>query len=96
MAKTILATAAFLFATSIQAADSRQQFVMDNPDTDNSRGFYQGVTAIQSGVGAALDRYQGVADGNADLFNVMLDGQSSSHETPQIYAGAEGNPDLAF
>ena len=96
MTKTILATAAFLFATSIQAADSRQQFVMDNPDADNSRGFYQGVTAIQPGVGADLDRYQGVADDNADLFNVMLDGQSSSHETPQIYAGAERNPDLAF
>ena len=96
MTKTILATAAFLFTTSIQAADSRQQFVMDNPDTDNSRSFYRGVTAMQPGVGVDLDRYQGFADRNPDLFNVRLDGQCSSHETPQIYAGADGNPDLAF
>lgn len=96
MTKIILATAALLFAASIQAADSRQQFVMDNPDSDNSRGFYQGVTAVQPGVGADLDRYQGVADDNADLFNVMLEGQNSSHKTPEIYSGAQGNPDLAF
>lgn len=96
MTKTILATAAFLFATSIQAADSRQHFVMGNPDSDNGRGFYRGVMAIQPGVGTDLDRYQGIADGNADLFNVMLDGQRSRHESPRIYAGAEGNPDLTF
>ena len=95
MTKTVLATGAFLFATSIQAADSRQQFVMDNPDTDNSRGFYQGVTAVQPGVGADLDRYQGVADDNPDLFAVDL-GTSPPNELPDIYGSFGGNPDVSY
>ena len=101
MTKTILAHRRLpLFApTSIPRPPTRaSSSVMDNPrQRPTSRAILPtGVTAVQPGVGADLDRYQGVADGNADLFNVMLDGQSSSHETPQIYSGAQGNPDLAF
>ena len=98
MTKTILATAVsatlFTAAATVSAANVYQGFA-DNPDLVRQYNTVD-TTAMQSGIGSDVNRYQGVADGNADLSNVMLDGQSNSHEAPQIYAGAEGNPDLAF
>ena len=98
MTKTILATAVsatlFTATANVSAANVYQGFA-DNPDLVHQYNTVD-TTAMQPGIGSDIDRYHGVADDNADLFNVMLDGQSSSHETPQIYAGAEGNPDLAF
>jgi hypothetical protein len=95
MTKTILVVAAVLFAASAQAADSRQQFVMGNPDSDNSRMHYQGVTAIQPGVGADFDRYQGFGGANPDLFAVDV-GTSTPDELPDIYGPFGGSPDLSY
>jgi hypothetical protein len=95
MTKTIIATSAILFAATAYAADSRQRFISDNPDSDNSRDFYQGVTAVAPGVGAGLDRYQGIADGNPDLFAMDL-GSSPSHERPDIYGPFGASPDLTY
>ncbi|MGB5735285.1 MAG: hypothetical protein WBM40_12680 [Thiohalocapsa sp.] len=95
MTKIILATTAILFAASIQAADSRQAFVMGNPDSDNSGAHYQGVTAVQPGVGADLNRYQGVADDNPDLFAVDL-GMSPATDLPDIYGPFGNSPDLSY
>jgi hypothetical protein len=95
MTKTIFTAAAILFAAMAHAADSRQQFVSDNPDSDNSRTFYQGVTAVAPGVGADLDRYQGIADENPDLFAVDL-GPSPSHQRPDIYGPLGAGPDATY
>ena len=98
MTKTIFATAVaatlFTAAATVSAANVYQGFA-GNPDLVRQYNAVE-TTAVQPGIGSDIDRYHGIADGNADLFNVMLDGQRSSHETPQIYAGAEGNPDLTF
>jgi hypothetical protein len=95
MTKTLIATAAILFAASVQAADSRQQFIDGNPDSDNTRGFYNGMTAVQPGIGTDLDRYHGIADDNPDLFNVEL-GPSPKHERPEIYGPFGASPDLSY
>lgn len=95
MTKTLIATAAILFATSVHAADSRQQFIGGNPDSDNSRGFYSGVTAVQPAVGSNIDRYQGIADDNPDLFNVEL-GPSPRNQLPETYGSIGANPDLNY
>lgn len=96
--KTIItAVAATLFtaaATTASAADFYKGFA-GNPDLVRQ---YNAVApiAVQPGVGSDIDRYQGVADGNADLFNVMIEGRASNGDAPRIYSGAQGNPDLAF
>ena len=95
MTKTLLATATNLIATSVHAADSRQQFIDGNPDSDNSRGFYSGLTAVQPGVGSDIDRYQGIGDDNPDLFNVEL-GPSPRNERPEIYGAFGASPDLSY
>jgi len=95
MTKLILTTAALLFTVSAHAADSYQQFIQDNPDSDNSRAVYTGVQAQPPGVGADINRYQGVGTGNPDLFEIDL-GRSPKSQTPEIYGSAEGNPDLSF
>jgi hypothetical protein len=95
MTKTILASAAILFAATAHAADSRQQFISGNPDSDNSPTFYQGVTAVAPGVGADFNRYQGIAEGNSDLFAVEL-GTSPAHERPDIYGPLGASPDVTY
>jgi hypothetical protein len=95
MTKTIISTAAILFAATAYAADSRQQFISDNPDSDNSRGFYQGVTAVAPGFGADIDRYQGLADDNPDLFAAAL-GTAPPHERPDIYGPLGASPDVTY
>ena len=93
MTKTIITTAAILLAASAHAADSRQQLISGNPDSDNSRGVSQGVTAMAPGVGADLNRYHGLADDNPDLFGVNL-GMSSTHQRPNVYGSFGASPDL--
>lgn len=93
MTKTIITTAAILLAASAYAADSRQQLVSGNPDSDNSRHVSQGVTAMAPGVGADLDRYHGLAEENPDLFGIDL-GMSPTHERPNVYGSFGANPDL--
>jgi hypothetical protein len=95
MTKLILTTAAVLFTVSAHAADSYQQFVQGNPDSDNTRAHYTGVQAQPPGVGADISRYQGFGEGNPDLFEIEL-GRSPKSQSPEIYGAAEGNPDLSF
>ncbi len=93
--KTIVAATVILFAASAQAADSRQQFISGNPDSDNSRDFYVGMTAVQPGIGADFDRYQGFGEGNPDLFSEGF-GPSPEHQSPDIYGAFGGSPDLSY
>ena len=93
MTKTIITTAAILLAASAYAADSRQQLISGNPDSDNSRNVSQEVTAMAPGVGTDLDRYHGFADDNPDLFGIDL-GMSPPHERPNVYGTFGASPDL--
>jgi hypothetical protein len=43
-----------------------------------------------------VNRYQGLADGNPDLFTANRGGPSDSGDDPNIYRGISGNPDLEF
>jgi hypothetical protein len=99
MTKTLIATATLLIAVSAHAADSREQFISGNPDSDNKRAFYEDVTAMPRSVGTDRDRYQGIAEGNADLFDVDLGadpGASGSHARPDIYGPFGASPDLSY
>jgi hypothetical protein len=96
MTRFLTATAALLLAGSLQAAESYQQFVRGS-EADNERTFYAGVTALQPGVGATLDRYQGIGDGNPDLFSVGL-GSSLKTNTgrPDIYGPFRDGNELSY
>jgi len=91
---TAVAATLLTAAATVSAADVYQGFA-GNPDLVRQYNAVE-TTAVQPGIGSDIDRYHGVADGNADLFNVMIEGPSDSSDAPQIYAGAQGNPDLAF
>jgi predicted membrane-bound mannosyltransferase len=100
MTKTIAIAAAALFTAGAQAADSYQQFTAGNPDSSNPLIKYEGVTAVQPGVGSDVDRYQGIGRGNSDLFDVDLDAafnrESERSERPNIYGPFGGSPDLSY
>lgn len=52
---------------------------------------------MQPGVGSAIDRYHGLADGNPDLFAVDI-GQPgrAGVERPDIYGPFGKSPDLSY
>ena len=65
------AVAATLFtaaAAAVSAADVYHGFA-GNPDLVRQYNAVE-TTAMQPGIGSEIDRYHGVADRNADLFNV--------------------------
>jgi hypothetical protein len=90
----IMALASFAFTAG--AADIYQQFAQGNSDLRTQPNHYQGT--VQRGVGANIDRYQGWADGNSDLFSSSdvgsTDLQMADHQSPNVYRGFSGNPDL--
>ncbi|MGB5831729.1 MAG: hypothetical protein WBG92_07035, partial [Thiohalocapsa sp.] len=81
----ITAVAATLFtaaATTVSAADVYQGFA-GNPDLVRQYNAVETV-AVQPGIGSDIDSYHGIADGNSDLFNVVIDGPANSGDAPQI------------
>ncbi|MGB5830501.1 MAG: hypothetical protein WBG92_00720 [Thiohalocapsa sp.] len=97
MKTLITAIAATLFtaaATTVSAAEVYQGFA-GNPDLIHQYNAVETV-AVQPGIGSDVDRYHGIADGNSDLFNVMIEGPTNGGDPPRIYSGAQGNPDLSF
>jgi hypothetical protein len=100
MTKMLAITAAALFTVSAEAADSYSEFTAGNPDSGHERITYEGVTATQPGVGSTIDRYQGLGQGNPDLFTLDIeataDARHADSERPDIYGSFSGNPDLSF
>ncbi len=84
------------FATAAVADGIYQQFSEGNSDLSTQPNHYVGAT--QRGVGASVDRYQGWADGNGDLFKSsdagITDPQMSDHQSPDVYRSFSDNPDL--
>jgi hypothetical protein len=85
--------AAVLFVSGVTADDIYQGFAAGNPDLRAESNDYVGSGVIQRGVGDSIDRYQGWADGNGDLFR-RFDAPVDDHEPPNVYEGFRGNPDL--
>lgn len=97
--KIAIAAAALMLSAGAYASDSYRQFTVGNPDSSNDRGGYQGVAAVQPSVGADIDRYHAIGNGNPDLFSVDL-GTSASNtgggELPEIYGPFGLSPDLSY
>ena len=96
MKRLIAIIAATGFATVVSAASDVNvygSFADGNPDLSGGADRFGGVTAIQPGVGDSLDHYGGWANGNPDLFTSTMI-KSSPSETPNIYGGFSGSPDL--
>ena len=51
---------------------------------------------MQPGVGDSINRYNGLDDGNSDLFKADNSGRTDSGDAPDIYLGIGSNPDLQF
>lgn len=97
--KIAIAAAALMVSAGAYASDSYRQFTAGNPDSSNDRSGYQGVAAVQPSVGADIDRYHGIGDGNPDLFSVDLGGgrpAAGSGELPEIYGPFGRSPDLSY
>jgi hypothetical protein len=93
MNRLTAAIAATLFVTAAGADDIYQGFAAGNPDLRAEANDFIGDTVIQRGVGDSIDRYQGLADGNDDLFP-RFEAPVNDAEGPHFYGGFEGNPDL--
>lgn len=90
------AVAATLFAAGVGAADLYHGLDEGNSDLSSLRSTSGSVVATQPGVGDSVDRYQGWADGNPDLFEVDPSGPTDSGSDPDIYMNLSGSPDLHF
>ncbi len=91
---TIAATLFAVAASGVSAADDVYQGLGAGHPVGIKDGF--GVSALQPGVGSEIDRYQGIAQGNGDLFNVRLEGPTQRSQSPTIYGAAQRNPGLSF
>ncbi len=95
--KTIIITAAAaLFAANIGAAEIYHGLAEGNSDLSTQRVSAEDFVGVQPSVGDSIDRYHGWADGNPDLFKSERSGPTDSGNSPDIYMGLGGNPDLRF
>jgi hypothetical protein len=94
--KTIIITAAALIAANIGAAEIYHGLAEGNSDLSTQRVSAEDFVGVQPSVGASIDRYHGWADGNPDLFKSERSGPTDSGNSPDIYTGLGGNPDLRF
>jgi len=94
--KTIIITAAALFAANIGAAEIYHDLAEGNSDLATQRVSAEDFVGVQPSVGDSIDRYHGWADGNPDLFKADRSGPNGATSDPDIYQSQGGNPDLAF
>jgi len=95
--KTIItAIAATLFSVGVSAADLYHGIDQGNVDLSTQRASAEDFVGVQPSVGDSVNRYQGWADGNPDLFKADRSGPNGAASDPNIYHGVAGNPDLQF
>jgi hypothetical protein len=85
-----------LFAATVNGADIYYGLDDGNSDLSTQRLSAQDFAGVQPSVGDSVERYQGWAHGNPDLFKVDRSGTTNSGDDPNIYLGISGNPDLQF
>lgn len=96
MKKLAAAIATTFFATGINAADIYYGLGDGNSDLATQRFSAEDFVGVQPSVGDSVERYQGWAAGNPDLFLADRSGPTDSADDPNIYKGISGNPDLQF
>ena len=96
MKRLIAVIASSVFAAGVSAADFYHGLGAGNSDLSNQSLSAEDFAGAQPSVGDSVNRYQGFADGNPDLFMADRGGPSDSGDDPNIYRGISGNPDLEF
>ena len=96
MKRLLAVIASSVFAVGVSAADFYHGFGTGNSDLPTQRLGAQDFAGVQPSVGDSVNRYQGWADGNPDLFMADRSGPRDSGDDPNIYRGISGNPDLQF
>ena len=96
MKRLLAVIASSLFVAGVSAADIYYGVGVGNSDLSTQRLNAQDFAGVQPSVGDSVDRYQGWAEGNPDLFLADRSGPSDSGDDPDIYRGISGNPDLQF
>jgi hypothetical protein len=94
MNRLTVTIAAGLIATAAGADDIYNGFAEGNPDLRAERNDYVGTTVVQPGVGDSIDRYQGWADGNSDLFQRFDAPVDDDERSADVYKGFRINPEL--
>ena len=95
--KPVLAViASSIFAAGVSAADIYHGLDNGNSDLSTERLSAADFAGVQPSIGDSVNRYQGWAKGNPDLFMADRGGPSDSGDDPNIYRGISGNPDLEF
>ena len=84
MKHIITAAAISFFATSVSAADVYKNIGEGNSDLYPHRADFGTVMGVQPMVGGGVDRYQGFADGNPDIFDA-----GSIRGTPRSMAAVD-------
>ena len=92
MKRLLAVIASSIFAAGVSAADIYHGFGDGNSDLTTQRLSAEDFTGVQPGVGDSVARYQGLAEGNPDLFKAS--GTTKSTDDPDIYMSVSGNPDL--
>jgi hypothetical protein len=95
MKTLIAAVATGLFAAQVGAYDVYHGLEQGNSDLSSQKVSAADLLGVQPSIGDSTDRYQGLADGNPDLFKTVP-GQSAQSEDPRIYQGFGGNSDLSY
>ena len=96
MKRLFTVIASSLFAAGVSAHDVYGELGKGNSDVSDQHPPQNQMTALQPSIGDRFDRYQGVADGNSDLFTSDHNGLTDAGDSPNIYKGVSGNPDLSF
>jgi hypothetical protein len=92
MKRLLAVIASSFFAAGVSAADIYHGLGDGNSDLSTQRLSADDFAGAQPSVGDSVERYQGWAEGNPDLFKAS--GTTTSSDDPDIYMGVSGNPDL--
>jgi hypothetical protein len=94
MKRLLLALAAAGCAAAAGADSVYHGFAEGSPDLYSGASGGTGVTASPPAIGGDVDRYQGIEQGNPDLFG-PYPSTAARDEPADVYHGIEkGNPDL--
>ena len=97
MMKRLLAViASSFFAAGVSAAGFYSGLDEGNSDLSTQRASAEDFAGVQPSIGDSVERYQGWADGNSDLFKADRRGPNGATSDPDIYQSQGGNPDLRF
>jgi len=96
MKRLFAVIASTLFAAGVSATDIYYGLGDGNSDLPTQRYSADDFSGVQPSVGDSVNRYQGWAKGNPDLFVAGRSEMTDSADDPDIYKGISGNPDLQF